>query len=76
MLESRVILSLVAVAYAFGIWCIAPKANNAGPDSLWALGKSDPFRNMICKEDGTLRRHVKTFLYAQALVLFIVAWVM
>ena len=31
-------------------------ANKAGPTWLWALGEADPFRNMLFRKDGSLRK--------------------
>jgi len=44
---------------ALGLLATTGKANSAGPNWLWRLGKSDPVRNLIYRADGSLRRFTK-----------------
>ncbi len=68
----KFLFTAAAVIFGILIYFIDPHANNAGPDWLWSGGKKDPFRNLICCEDGTLRKHTKlgTYLWIE-LCLFI-----
>ena len=55
----KIILTVAMLAIGVAVCFIDPKANNAGPDWFWSLGKHDPFRNLLCRPDGSLRRHAK-----------------
>ncbi|MCA9005163.1 MAG: hypothetical protein KDA70_07790 [Planctomycetaceae bacterium] len=56
------------------IYFIDPDADNAGPDWLWSGGKKDPFRNLICREDGTLRKQTKLSIYLWFELVLIIMW--
>ena len=55
----KLVFTIISVLAAVVICLIDPQGDNAGPDSLWRLGKRDPIRNLICKPDGTFRRFTK-----------------
>jgi len=50
-------VALIVLLIAFAL--IKPNANNAGSELLWRGGKKDPIRNLLMREDGSLRRFTK-----------------
>jgi len=67
----KCLFTVAAVLFAIAIYFIDPNANNAGPDWIWQGGKKNPIRNLLCREDGTLRKHTKLGTY-----LWIELWLM
>ena len=70
----KIILSTFVALICFGILFINPSTNNAGPDWFWMGGKNDPFRNLLCKSDGTLRAYVKPVFILFCLIFIWLIW--
>ena len=72
----KLIFTVCVVLIGTAICFIDPKANNAGPDWFWRLGKRDPVRNMICRPDGTLRKYTKLGILIWFAVFLIIIWML
>lgn len=59
----KCLFTVAAVLCAIAIYFIDPHANNAGPGWLWRGRQEDPFRKLIFREDGSLRKHTKLGIY-------------
>jgi hypothetical protein len=60
----KIALTALIVAIGTAVCFVDSKANNAGPDWFWRLGKSDPIRTVLFRSDGQLRRYSKLGLLA------------
>jgi hypothetical protein len=45
----------------------------AGPDSMWSLGRNDPIRNAVFRQDGSWRKYGKIGILAVLVVMVILA---
>ena len=70
----KIILTIAMLAIGVAVCFIDPKANNAGPDWFWSPGKHDPFRNLLCRRDGSLRRHAKLGMLLWILLGTLLLW--
>lgn len=66
---AKLFFTLAVMLFSIGIYFVDPKANNAGPDWIWVWGKSNPWRTLICRPDGTFRRFTKP-----AFFVLVLAW--
>lgn len=71
----KVIFTVTVCAIGVAVCFIDPKANNAGPDWFWSLGKHDPMRNLMCRPDGTLRRYAKVGMLLWFSFCLLVLWI-
>ena len=74
--EVKYVFTLFTLLVSIGIYFINPKANIAGPNWFWKVGKKDPFRNMFCKEDGTFRKYTKLGIYLWFGIVLTIIWVL
>jgi hypothetical protein len=51
-----------------------PSRDNAGPDWLWQGTKRDPFRRLLFRDDGSLRRYTKVLTVAWLVILILIVW--
>ena len=73
-IKLKVLVSIFTLLIAVTICFVDPKANNAGPDWLWCIGKNDPVRNLLCKSDGTLRRFAKVGILSFFGLVLLILW--
>lgn len=66
--QAKVIFTIVSTVVAGAFLLIDPKADNAGPNWIWRLGKHDPIRTLLCRPNGSLRKSTKP--------VFIVVWLL
>ena len=57
-MEIGTILGIVVLVAAVAM-VAALFTKGAGPDWMWRLGRKDPVRNMLFREDGSWRRYAK-----------------
>lgn len=70
---------LFTVVYLVGIAYVALLPSGvdlAGPDWKWRGGRKDLFRNVIHREDGSLRRYSRHALIAFYVLLLVLNWVL
>jgi hypothetical protein len=72
--QVKIIFTVAILAITIAVLFINPNLNNAGPDWFWRLGRSDPVRNLLCRQDGTLLRHAKMGILAWFVVFLTVIW--
>jgi len=70
----KIIFSIIAFLVMIGIYFIDPKTDNAGPDWIWAGRKKDPIRNILFKNDGSLRKYSKQGLCGFLMFMLFLIW--
>jgi hypothetical protein len=75
MMAIKIAITALVVAIGTAVCFVDPKANNAGPDWLWRLGKSDPVRVLLFSSNGQLRRFTKLGLLAWFAMIVSLLWI-
>jgi hypothetical protein len=70
----KVIFSIGSALIVGLLMLVDQKKDNAGPLWMWRLGKRDPVRNLICRADGSLRKHVKLSLIVTWILWLLCIW--
>jgi hypothetical protein len=73
--QTKVILTTIAMAVGIGILLLSKRADNAGPTSMWRLGRLDPVRNVLFRADGSLRRFTKATGLLLILIWLLMLWI-
>lgn len=74
--QVKLMFTIFAVVVGIVVYFIDPKANIAGPDWFWRLGKYDPFRNLLCRPNGTFRRYTKLGILLWFALCLSIIWVL
>lgn len=75
MTTGQFVFTAAIVLVIVGVLCVDPKVDNTGGDGFSRGGKRDPFRNLLMRPDGSLRRATKPVLVAMLAVLLVVVWI-
>jgi hypothetical protein len=70
----KIIFTIAVALVGMAILVIDTKANNAGADWIWKLGKRDPIRNAICRPDGTLKKYTKLVILIWCAIFLVIIW--
>lgn len=57
--QVKLIFTCAVIGMAIAVLFINPRVDNAGPGWMWRGGRKDGLRNLLCREDGTLRKYTK-----------------
>jgi hypothetical protein len=71
----KIIFTVALAAVALAFLFVDPQANNAGPNWIWRGGGRDGIRNIICRQDGSLRKYTKQSILAIWLAVLMLVWI-
>ena len=72
----KIFFTIVIGLLVLGVLAASRKSNSAGPNYFWRMGKSDPVRILIFREDGSLRRYTKITTLLFFCILLGVIWLL
>ncbi len=72
----RILFTIIFVASMVHVAFLPDGVDLAGPDRKWCGGRKDLVRNLIHREDGSLRRYSRQGIIAFHVVLLVLNWIL
>ncbi len=72
----RILFTIIVVASMVHVAFLPDGVDLAGPDWKWRGGRKDLDRNLIYREDGSLRRYSRQGLLVFHVVMLVLNWVL